>query len=446
MKWVFLFVFLIPFAQAFSCDQVGNRQFCEDVMQSGLNASEKNLLVSQAVSDRYEYPDHEIVKAWNTGLKFSQPPEGVSTLSSGSIRNAWLKIVSIIPSVMDSELLSPGKGEVLSALNYTISLPSGTASGDCKTTYQQTAVSNPVKVSLNDNPIGNSKLTSFETDKDMNFEVQIDIISDYSVSHYQWLTACCQKKRGVCTKKCTTCELHHTSQVQDRLTLADSTQAKYYAPLLKAEFKPIQQYSDTNEARLTLQNQTAFYVDYGDALFEKHFYFYRMNWTFPPYNVLQLQAVPSEYGKIENVNVAEVTNKSYRLTTKNNANCVLVTFSHFSSFADDCAKTFPVSNITIRTDKLDYVDNETIHVILQPNNTRLVVTYGTTSISALGNATFIAQFPYNRITAQMNGFTTEKLISIRKKETLAFFLNLSVFGGVLYSLHFAAKKFIGGPL
>jgi len=48
-----------------------------------------------------DYPDYDFAREWNENLTFTKyAPADTRTYSSGSIRDAWVKIVDLWPSVM----------------------------------------------------------------------------------------------------------------------------------------------------------------------------------------------------------------------------------------------------------------------------------------------------------------------------------------------------------
>ena len=135
MKKTILFLLFLPFTFAFDCSQVDDEEFCTEVIESSLPQSAKDALLAAALYDNPDAPDHVFVEQWNTHILFNSAPDGALTYDQGAIRDAWLKIISIMPSVIDKRLMAPGYGKILTASNYRIEMPSGTMPGDCATYY-----------------------------------------------------------------------------------------------------------------------------------------------------------------------------------------------------------------------------------------------------------------------------------------------------------------------
>ena len=131
MKYIILFLVLTPLATALDCSSTSSPVTCQEIQNSKLNQTEKDYLLADIMSKTKNYPDHLFVKDWN---KEQKPTSPANKKNSNYIREAWVKIFAVMPSVLlDDELLIPEKTEVIAGGNYRVNVPQNTASGDCKT-------------------------------------------------------------------------------------------------------------------------------------------------------------------------------------------------------------------------------------------------------------------------------------------------------------------------
>ncbi|MDP2947337.1 MAG: hypothetical protein Q8N88_04430, partial [Nanoarchaeota archaeon] len=190
-KFIFLvFALILPSAVAFNCDGLsgGDLYVCKSIQDANLTSIEKDLLISDIFNKNKITPNFDFIYLWNTNLNFTNSPDG-KEYSSGTISNAWIKIISLMPSILDNETLYSSNNEkLLTAYNYRYTLPSGNAKGDCKTEYSLESKDEDLKIYLNNNLIGKDKLISFiisnESDN-LVFKSELNIQVNYRVAHYR---------------------------------------------------------------------------------------------------------------------------------------------------------------------------------------------------------------------------------------------------------------------
>ena len=132
----FLFLVLISSASAIDCNMLDNKELCKQIQSSGLSQSDKDYLLSDIIADQKNFPAHDFVRDWNLQVDTSKKPIDIKDYNQEFIKNAWAKILIIMPSVKENNIIyHTSQGEVLSAFDYDVQLPTGTESGDCKTKY-----------------------------------------------------------------------------------------------------------------------------------------------------------------------------------------------------------------------------------------------------------------------------------------------------------------------
>jgi len=218
----------------------------EVVEETGISL--KNPLYLKKLFVRY--PDHDFVYYWNKGLNMDVAPAGVKTEDKGYIKDAWLKILAVMPSVIENDtLFCSDNGKVLAKYDYHVEIPTKTVSGDCRTDYIPLSENAELNTYLNDQILRKGELNSFTTNEDASFKAVLNIQQDTRIDHYKWKTYCCKEnrdcykkyckiKRGdlvcyrtckpICESYCRKCSYAHTEIKKDDLTLTDTLEAKYY--------------------------------------------------------------------------------------------------------------------------------------------------------------------------------------------------------------------------
>ena len=180
---------LLPSAIAFNCNSLsgGSLQVCNSIQNTNLSQADKDLLISDIFNPNKTTPDFDFVYQWNTNLNIPSSPDG-ETYSSGTINSAWIKIISLMPSIIENNTLySSNAGELQTAYSYNYQLPSGTASGDCNTYYSLSGKTEQLNVYVNGNLIGHDKLTAFNNlnQKNLNFKAELVVNLEYRIDHYR---------------------------------------------------------------------------------------------------------------------------------------------------------------------------------------------------------------------------------------------------------------------
>ncbi len=445
-NWLIIAFALMPMAQAISCTDVAPNKLgaCNEIASSGLSDSSKQLLITDLLYGNNRIADHDFVRNWNTGIDFSSVPSNVATASNGYIKDAWLKVIAITPSVIaDGKLLSPGGGSILSKYNYRFEMPSGLEGWDCKTEYSLVGNDATLNVYLNGEQIGNRELVDFTSSSNMNFEVVLTIQTQVDIKHYQIEKRCCRKSRaGDCLRWCEDCKLYKSESRVNQVTLRDSKSSLLYDKRIKAEVKPLDIYQGTVAGRLNISDFDAFELTFPDSFYKKYRYYYDLNVSIPPYNVLTVRANNLTTIDSNNINV-ELQNKSYKFYVSNYKDCKLKFHDHFNSWLSLCNLELNRTPISVKVNRFHFKENEAINVTLEPPDTLMMVRYGKKELAVKNSAQFTADPSYNRISVSYGGSEVDQIISVSKKDAWEFALNLGVFSGILYFLYSVIKKFGG---
>ncbi|HLC60864.1 MAG TPA: hypothetical protein VJJ52_05545 [Candidatus Nanoarchaeia archaeon] len=437
-----------PFAFALDCNHFSGQEnvLCNEISQSDASSNEKRDLMAALAYKEINIANHSQVFDWNTNIKFSSTPDGVETKSSGSIKDAWMKVVAVMPSVISNgKLLSPGIGQVLTAYNYRIELPSGNDGGDCYTEYNIRDNNAQLLVYLNENQIGTSTLTDFQGSNELNFKADLRIQSSIEVKHSKNFKECCVSASYGCLYYCNVCKYDSTVVRTDEINLEDSKQALHYWPVIMPQIKIVDKYFNTTVGLLNISKFEAFELIFDNSSFAQYNYFYDINVSLPPFDVYTLRA--NNFTRKDSRNMlVEKFSDNYKFYVSNPDNCKLNFYDHFHSWGQKCNLDYNATAIKILTDQLQYNVDEIINVTLVPKDTLMEVKYGDEEISASNSVKFKAKQNVNKILAYRGEKQFQRVIHVKNKGTWDFALNLGVFSGILYSVYLFVKKYWGALL
>jgi hypothetical protein len=436
---------LLPSAIAFNCNSLsgGDLQVCNSIQDTNLSKADKDLLIADIFNPNKTTPNFDFVYQWNTNLNIPNSPDG-SVHSAGTIKEAWIKIMALMPSIIENNILYASKnGKLMTAYNYKASLPSGTESGDCKTSYHSLAEKETLNVYLNDNLIGNNKISSYiinSNPDNLNFVSKLNIQSSYYADHYKTKKYCSKyDKKGNCIKYSTKCQFSYTEKRTDTLTLSGSFNAKLYKSQINSSFKITNQYSGITQGVLTATNYSQLILSFNNSFYQENKYLYSLNYTLP-YYVLTLKAEPIETSSFNNIHI-EKNQTQILFNVKDSSNCQVKISDYFSSQIKSCDLSFNKINFSIQADKTIYFENDTIKVYIYPNDVLVNITYGNQSKLAKNYTEFKAVIFENIISAKLNNSEASWLIAVNKKEQLIVLYNLGVLGFLGYFFYKAAKNY-----
>ena len=447
MKWLILLLLALQAQLAYgvSCNNFEGAilKQCSDIISSSLGESEKQQLVNGLAYPSSGIANHSIVTEWNTKINFIEAPEGIEKVSSGNIKDAWLKTISIMPSVISKgKLLTPGIGTIQNAYNYKVEMPSGTEGGDCKTDYSLKKEQASLNVYVNDKLMGNSKLTDYKGSGTLNFKTILTITTDIEAKHYKNFKYCCKKSKKGCLKYCEDCKYDNTETKSSSITLEDYKLAYQHWPVIKPTIKATDNYLNTYVGMLNISKFDAFALSFENSSLSQFDYYYSANLSVPPYNVMTL--IANNFSNVVGKNINyEKNNITYKFYVANPKNCKLKFYSHFSAWEQDCNLKFEFKPMSIKTDKLQYNPNELIKAKLEPKNTMMTLTYGNQKINANDSVQLKAEKGINKITASLNDKSVDAIIHIKDENAWDFALNLGVFSGVIYFMYALLKKYWG---
>ena len=435
-----------------NCYSIGiDKAICDEASNTTLNESVRKQLVLDALVNT-SGPSLQRAESWNEGLVFTKyPPRDVTPTSSGSIRDAWLKISWLSPSVYeDGKLWLNDSGELQNEFGFSFVVERKAFSGDCATTYDICGYDYALETSQDGARIGTGRTVLFNetggAGHPNGFKALLTVSSEYQIEHYELVTHCTSGPDG---EFCwTTCDYSHTDDVKDSLVLSDNKTAYYYAFLpMASSIVDSYEHGVADFWFFAASND-----DFGKYVFKiKDSYLetkgrqYSLRYDYSPYNVIIPVASASSsktsiYGLavMENENVtmngsefgsylartepfiyslfsflganfSKFTlfhgQKVHLLAPTNALNCSLTTYSHFrkDEYPDFCILTnqTPVLSLFVlnRTNGsisigIEFKDNSTGHPL--PSK-EITLEYGNQTVNVITSPDGSAEvvFPYN---------------------------------------------------
>lgn len=336
MKTFFLFFFLalLPSVSAFDCSRTIDADTCDEILNLRLPADQEEYLLGSVVYP-FDEPNYTYVASYNRAIAVTTPPDNTTLVSSTYIKNAWVSLLTLFPSVHEEDILYvPTQTTILSAYGYQIEIPKKIASGDCDTKYALSKNSSAVNILSNGNKVGEGKdvLVSVSTSGQITSQLQVN--TEISVQHYKEKKYCCSYKKGKCKAWCTKCEYDNTETKKDSLTTSESRDIVLYSEHPSASLVVTNQYGSTTKGNFSASNYTFFAVTFDNAYYKEYDKVYTIVFDKIPYYFITLQALNQTRTEQFNVNV---NNKTFFVHSP--ANCTLFASNYFYNYSSVCDVT-----------------------------------------------------------------------------------------------------------
>ncbi len=425
MKKLVLTLFLllvIPLATAFPCESIPEQESCLVIQNDPeLTEEEKDELYNAIIST--EFPDYEFTYNYNTNIEFTDPPEDIQTTSAMHVKNAWMKIITAMPTILiDNQLYSQEQGELLTAYNYEIELPSGIQGNDCKTTYSISQQEEQLNIYQNNNLIGNNPLQEYTINQDSTFTAELTIYVEIQTRHYQG-------HQGHCNigEYCpTSCQYSHTTHQSSTITLDDHLDIYYYNEEPLGEIILLDELYNSYHGFILAENYTALDLEFQNSEYNLRNYYYDFNFTHQPYYILTIRANEEDSEFINNIIVEE--NEFFTNTIENP---ILTLYNHFETFQLSQTFNFTDQDLEIETNGLFHQIGDTITVTSNIENTQFE--YNGEII--IGNeAEFTATQEDQTIEATHQDKNATKMV-FTSSESWGDFYNLGIFGMLIFLIN-----------
>ncbi len=444
---VLLVIVQSPFIFSYSCDGMNGEveDACLEIFGSDLSNSEKELLISNLEYENNLEPNHFLIYSKNMNFLIRNAPEGVQTFNDKYIKNAWMKVFALMPSVIyENFLYVPRNTKVLMGFHYEFDEPKDyrssryprTLNGDCRTRYRLLEKTEENKIYVNGIYQGQGQLVPAVINQDSNIESVYTVTIKYDVNHYEWDRYCCERKNGVCLRYCYDCDYDRDEAEVGQVIIIDSVNVKIYENKLVADI--LKMTNSGYSSRINLNYSDSIEVSFISSEYDYYKYLFGFVNSFPPYNVLTLKAI--DYG---GETLTNLFRESDSLIVNNVEECVIRGFDFFSEIKSECFVKNSFVGLKIKTDKLKYDNGEDIEIEIFPKDIFVDLTYANKSYSVKNGKTLNAIKPYNKITAVYHWELSEKIIYIKDRSRLTLLYDLFLVILVFAILYILLKKYWG---
>lgn len=426
-----------PFIFSYSCDDMSGeiQEACLEISESELSDFEKELLISNLEYENNLEPNHFLVYSKNTNLQIEDAPEGIQIYNDRYIENAWMKIFTLMPSVIYQNFLYvPKNTKVLTGFHFEFDEPKDyrssrypeTKNGDCRIRYRLLEKIEENKIYVNGIYQGQGQLVPITINQDSKIESIYSVKIKYDVNHYRWDWDYEYDRYE--------CDYDYDETKTGQITIRDSIDVKIYKNNLVADILKIT--NDGYSSRLKLNYSDSVEVSFINSGYNYHKYLFEFVNSFPPYNVLTLKATDYRGETLTNLFREEDS-----LIVNNIEECVVRGFDFFNEVASECSVENSFIGLKIKTDKLKYDNGEEIEVEIFPKDVLVNLTYAKKSYLVKNEKILNAIKPYNKIRAVYHGELAEKIIYIKNKSRLILLYNLFLVILVFVILYIIVKKY-----
>ncbi len=435
----FLFLVLVPSIYALDCNSIANKQWCNDIQKGNLSQMEKDYLLSDIISDSKHYPDHQLVKQWNSKVSTVNAPNGVVKKNSEYVKDSWVKILTVMPSVLFNDTLYiSNAGEIVVGYNHQVYVPTYKDSGDCKTVRSLVKNTGTSQLYINNQYIGSGHSVNYVTSLPHSVdavikavytaEVQLRIKHYTKQKEYYW-------KNGV-KKYRWVCDYDNTEYKTDTIISQDILKAKIHNPQATASFTVKDKYLDSVKGEFISKDAVNAELTFFDSYYKEHNYVFSE--VISPAKTLIIKA--EQQPSIEQKNLAYSGNT---ITVPMIDGCMIIIYDFFFKKVLPCNANYENPEFTVSTDQKMYAENETIILKIEPIGKDYNVTYAGKEYKTNGELQLTAEYPYSKIEVQYKDRIILHIIHIKNEKPLNAAFALVIFGLGNYILVGLIRKYWG---
>jgi len=332
-------LFLIPLAYAFDCNYFSGSLKEDCIELQSINESLiPNLLYTSDAS-----PDHDAIRDYNDAIDI----DPIQTYNQGNIRNAWLEVPYIYPSILDDGKLTAEMFQFRGDYDYSYYVPPTYYNNNkrdgatCRIYYDLNSRSSNLGIYSNERKLSDNFNSYFSISRDSEFKVQVDFSVTIRERYYEWDRYCCRRRDGRCVRYCWDCDYDYTNYDTDALSLSKDFSIASYDNPSEPSFKYIYEYSGSYWGNLS-EYDGNLQLNIGDDYFNRDRYSYYARFI-DSYDYIQLYATPNNFTSSRGIFY-----DSGLLITDEKDDCSLEFQDFFNSYSKSCdadIKPIPVEDI-----------------------------------------------------------------------------------------------------
>jgi hypothetical protein len=332
----FLFlIILLASAHAFDCNSISQTEECEY-----LQSIDESLIADLLYTSTFS-PDHSFVDTYNSKISVSSPPNDIIPKSSGVIKNGWISILTVSPSVKyEDDIYVPNRITARTTFDYEIEVPENYYSNykrsgrTCKILYSLYSQSKTIK--LDGHNIETSSYNNLNINSDKTLKATLDVQATIKIREYEWDRYCCRRnEEGDCTRRCYDCDYEDTDYETSYLHVEDTFPVSYYDKNPSAEFEFISEYYGSSKGELQKDNQTNLKLDFTNSYYTEQDLEYSAYFTKEPYYFLNIEANDKDTSSYKNL-----IKNDYTFYVKDISECSLEYSNFFKSETAECSYDF----------------------------------------------------------------------------------------------------------
>ena len=291
--FLFIFLFLVSSSYAFDCSLIEN-QNCEY-----LNEINEDL-IANLIYTNTSYPDHNFIKEYNFQIDVNEKPTNTQIHETEFIKNAWLEILTISPSIKyNNSYIVPYAITARAEYNYNIQVPDDYYNSNkrdgaiCKIYYTLNSQSANLNWFVNTQSLSNEKVFFLSIYNYDSLKAKVNIQSSIRKKTYHWDKYCCRRVDGRCVKYCYDCDYTGTNYLNNNLEIIDEVSIIEYQTPNNSNFTFITEYLGTHKGILETNKLTNTFLKFNNASLTTNNLIFTANFSHKPYYFLELEAKPT---------------------------------------------------------------------------------------------------------------------------------------------------------
>ena len=285
-----------------------------------LNTTEdKRFFIAESIANN----SFEDIAEWNRNIDFGKyPPE--SSESSANIKDAWVSIAYLDPSVYDNgTYLITDSTNPLIRQAFTFVVDRRRLSGDCKDVYRICGYDYSIDVGSTD-----SRVTDV-----------MDVESEYLVDRYRLVLHC---SMSGCW---TTCDYYRTDSFTDEITVSDEKRINRTSFSPQSDHEITSYFNNMAKIRINASDPEVLFAMGKSSLYSSdHMYLTRKEAG--PYSVLVKEIIPAEVIAPHGLSILEQNESNFTVLVPYSENCSLRMSNHFTTTTISGCNLSNISNST----------------------------------------------------------------------------------------------------
>ncbi len=323
-------ILLLPSVMAYNCNLFTgiNKDNC-----IALNDTNEDM-IANLIYTNHTYPDFNSIESYNSRIQITNAPIDTSTYSRNYIKNAWISIIDVNPSIIyENNTFVPSIINVRTEYDYNIQIPPDYSSNKkqagqtCKIYYSKNSESQTFKIYSNELYQGNTKKLDIEVTNDTTIKSTLDITVTVKADYYEWIS---YYDNGYLV---TECDYDKTEYYPEILSIQDTQNLKYDNQNMTFDAVITGIYHNTTRGELSKDQTTSISLHLGNSSYSENEFEYYATFKKSPYYLLQLEAVKNK--KIEINNMYYSNNTFY---VSDASNCEITGYNFFYQTTKTCSE------------------------------------------------------------------------------------------------------------